>query len=216
MRYDAILYDFDGTLVDSIPMIVKSFEMTFEAVLGVKKDPEELKKTIGLPLWTAFKKYDEPTQKVLLETYRRVNENLLETEIKHFPGVDDMLSMVKQSGLPQGVVTSKGKDAALFTMNQFNMARFFEVFVSRDDTIEHKPNPEPLIFAAKQLGISDMSKIVYVGDSVHDIICAHAAGSASAAVGWTRMPREDLKALNPTYWLETPEQISCILNDGTL
>lgn len=216
MKYDAILYDFDGTLVDSIPMIVESFHIAYAEVLGIKKDEEELKKTIGLPLWTAFEEYDHETRTALHEVYRRANKNLLETGIKEFPGVEAMLETVKQAGIPQGVVTSKRKNSALFTMKQFRMESYFDVFVSREDTEEHKPHPAPLLLAAKQLNIEEMSRIVYVGDSIHDIKTAQAAGAVSVGVGWTRMPIKDLKALAPIFWLDTPDQISCILNDSTL
>ena len=216
MRFDAVLYDFDGTLVDTIPMIVNSFHYAFQKVLNIRKSDDEIKSTIGLPLWTAFQEYDEETQKALNSAYHEENERLLPHAVDIFEGIESGLSQIKAMGIPQGVVTSKRREPALFTMKQFQLDSFFDIIVSREDTTEHKPGPAPLLFAAAQMGIADMKRILYVGDSVHDIRCAHNAGAVSAAVAWTRMPLEELKTENPTYWIDSLHSISCILESGEL
>lgn len=216
MKFDAVLYDFDGTLVDTIPMIVNSFHYAFQKVLSIQKSDDVIKSTIGLPLWTAFQEYDVETQKALHAAYQEENERLLPHAVEIFDGIEIGLRKIQAMGVTQGVVTSKRREPALFTMKQFNIDSFFDIIVSREDTAEHKPGPAPLLFAAEQLGISDMKRILYVGDSVHDLRCAHSAGAASAAVAWTRMPEEELKAENPTYWIESLDSISCILESREL
>ncbi len=211
LKYDAIFYDFDGTLVDTIPLIVKCFHIAFEEVLGIRRDEKTILSTIGLPLWTAFRDYDEETQKNLYAAYQRANERYLPTDVRIFPGIREGLEEVSRLGVLQGVVTSKRRDPAIFTMKQFDLEKFFSVLVSRDDTTEHKPAPAPIYYAAEQLGLSDMTRILYVGDSVHDLICAENAGVDSAAVDWTYMPKEDLRSLSPKYWLENLSELPCIL-----
>lgn len=216
LRYDAILYDFDGTLADTVPMIVQSFKEAFKEILGIQKDEAEILSTIGLPLWVAFEAYDEDTQKKLYDAYQRVNERLLPTGVREFPGIHEGLRAVAELGVFQGVVTSKRKEPALFTMQQFDMDKYFDVFVFREDTTDHKPAPDPLFFAAKKLGITDMSRVLYVGDSIHDLKCANNAGADSAAVDWTYMPVDGLKALSPRYWLHDLSELSCILTGRDL
>lgn len=216
MRYDAILYDFDGTLADTIPLIVKCFQETFREVLGIERKEADILATIGLPLGVAFEGHDKETQQNLYDTYQRINERLLPTEVREFPGIHEGLQAVAELGVFQGVVTSKRKESALFTMQQFDMDKYFDVFVFRDDTTKHKPAPDPLFFAANKLGISDMSRVLYVGDSIHDLKCANNAGADAAAVDWTYMPVDELKALSPRYWLHELSELSCILQGRDL
>lgn len=216
MRYDAILYDFDGTLADTIPMIVKCHQAAFDEVLGIKKEEAFILNKIGLPLWDAFEGYDEETQKKLYDAYQRINERILTTEVREFPGIHEGLKAVAELGVRQGIVTSKRKESAMITVRQFDLEKYFDVFVSREDTKVHKPAPDPLFFAAEKLGITDMSRILYVGDSVHDLRCAHNAGADAAAVDWTYMPVDELKALSPRYWLHELSELSCILQGRDL
>lgn len=216
LKYDAILYDFDGTLVDTIPLIIKCFHIAFEEVLGERKDEKEILATIGLPLWTAFRDYDEDTQKKLHDAYLRANEIYLPTDVRIFPGIREGLEAVAQTGVRQGVVTSKRREPAIFTMEQFGLEKYFSVVVSREDTIEHKPAPAPLYLAAEQLGLEDMTRILFVGDSVHDLICAENAGVDSAAVDWTYMPKDQLRSLSPKYWVDNLSELSCILSGREL
>jgi len=216
LKYDAVFYDFDGTLVDTIPLIVKCFHIAFEEVIGERKDEKVILSTIGLPLWTAFRDYDEETQKKLYDAYQRANERYLPTDVRIFPGIREGLEAVSRLGVPQAVVTSKRRDPALFTMRQFDIEKYFSVLVSRDDTTEHKPAPAPIYFAAEKLGLSDMTRILFVGDSIHDLICAENAGVDSAAVEWTYMPKEDLHSLSPKYWLDNLSELPCILSGREL
>ncbi|MBN1775151.1 MAG: HAD-IA family hydrolase [Clostridiales bacterium] len=216
LKYDAVLYDFDGTLVDTIPLIVKCFHIAFEEVLGERKDEKEILSTIGLPLWTAFRDYDEDTQKKLHDAYLRANELYLPTDVRIFPGIQEGLDVVARKGVLQGVVTSKRREPAIFTMKQFGLEKYFSVVVSREDTIEHKPAPAPLYLAAEQLGLEDMTRILFVGDSIHDLICAENAGVDSAAVDWTYMPKDQLRSLSPKYWVDNLSELSCILSGREL
>jgi len=215
-RYDVVLYDFDGTLVDTIPLIVKCFNIAFEEVLGERRDEKTILSTIGLPLWTAFRDYDEETQNKLHNAYLRANERYLPTDVRIFPGIYEGLEAISKMGVLQGVVTSKRREPALFTMRQFDLEKFFSVLVSRDDTTEHKPTPVPIFFALEKLGITDLTRVLFVGDSIHDLICAENAGVDSAAVDWTYMSKEELRSAAPKYWLDNLSALPCILSEREL
>jgi len=216
LKYDAVLYDFDGTLADTVPMIVKTFQAAFQEVVGENKDEAFLLSTIGLPLWDAFSAYDSDTQKALFDAYQRYNALFLVTEVAEFPGIREGLESVRNLSVLQGIVTSKRQETADITIKQFGLDGFFDVCVYRDDTTVHKPNPEPIFRAMEMAQITDASRVLYVGDSVHDLRCANRAGVDSAAVLWTYMPKEELQAEKPTYWLKTLSDISCILTDSEL
>ncbi len=216
MKYDAVLYDFDGTLMDTVPMIMESFRIAFLDVIGREEDKAFLLSTIGLPLAEAFSHYEPDVRKALQESYIRANNRLLETAVRSFDGVEEGLSALKHMGVLQGVVTSKRRDAAMISIRQFGLEAYFDTIVTREDTTVHKPNPEPLFLGMKNLGIEDISRVLYVGDSVHDLRSAANAGMDSAAVHWTYMPKADLAAEKPRYWLERLTDLSCILSDTEL
>ena len=216
LRYDAVLYDFDGTLVDTVPMILRCFQSAFLEITGHEEDEAFLLSTIGLPLSQAFAKYDPSIQNLLQDAYQRENAILLPTAVGIFDGIIDGLNAMRTLGIRQGVVTSKKRETTLYSMRQFKMDSFFETLVTREDTLIHKPNPEPIYLAMQNMGISDKKRVLYVGDSVHDLRCAAGAGIDSAAVNWTYMPQSDLAAEKPQYWLDRLTDLSCILLDAEL
>ena len=216
MRYDAVLYDFDGTLVDTIPMILSCFHTAFMEVTGHAEDEAFLLSTIGLPLVYAFSGYEPAVRESLYEAYQKENARILATSVRIFDGIMEGLDQVRKMGIRQGVVTSKKRETALFSMKQFDMDPYFEVLITREDTDVHKPNPEPIFLAMQKMGITDVSRVLYVGDSVHDLRCAGNAGVDSAAVNWTYMPLYELAAEKPTYWLDRLTDLPCILSDAEL
>jgi len=216
LRYDAVLYDFDGTLVDTVPMILSCFHKAFMEVTGHTEDEVFLLSTIGLPLAYAFSGYDPAVQESLYNEYQKENARIISTSVHVFDGVMEGLELLRKMGVRQGVVTSKKRETALFSMKQFDMDPFFEVLITREDTEIHKPNPEPVFLAMQKMGISDFSRVLYIGDSVHDLRCAVNAGVDSAAVNWTYMPLNELAAEKPTYWLDSLTDLPCILADAEL
>lgn len=216
MRYEAILYDFDGTLVDTIPMILSSFRYAFSTVVGIEEDEAFLLSTIGMPLIHAFSKYPPAVQEQLLAAYQAENARIISTDVTIFEGIREGLSEISRKGVRQAVVTSKRREIALFTMRQFELEPFFELLIAREDTTVHKPDPEPIYEAMRRLSITDLTKVLFVGDSVHDLRCANRAGVDAAVVDWTYMPREELAAEKPKYWLSSLSDISCILTEAEL
>lgn len=216
MKYDAVLYDFDGTLVDTVPVIVKCFQQAFLNVLGHTEDEAFILSTIGLPLSYALSGYDPAVQKALFDEYQKENAVRIKTEVRVFEGVSEGLALLGSMGVRQGVVTSKNRKTALINLEQFAMVPFFEVLITGEDTNVHKPNPEPILLALEKMEISDLSRVLYVGDSVHDLRCAYNAGVDSAAVNWTYMPKNELAAEKPAYWLDRLTDLSCILSDAEL
>ncbi len=198
-NYDLILYDLDGTIWDSVPVIVKCFKYAYNEVFGrCDRTDEDFKSFIGKPLPETFAMHDEETAKVLLESYLSFNKDILEDDrIDLFDGVWEELNKIKALGIPQGVVTSKRIASASVTLRFKKLDDFFDVYICKEDTDKHKPDPTPLFVAAKRMGISDMSRIIYIGDAVVDAQCAKNAGTDFALVEWSDMDKDAVMAAAP-------------------
>ena len=217
MRYDAVLYDLDGTLIDSIPSILKAFRQTFLDVTGDPGDETYFLSTIGIPLSEAFEPFDPALRQRLFDVCKEYSDRYLRETADIFPRIREDLRGLQCEGVRQGVVTSKRREPARYSLEKFEIVDFFEVIVTKEDTERHKPFPDPLLEGVRRLGISDPAGVLYVGDSVHDLRCARNAGMDCAVVEWTRMPREEIAAESPRFWIRyLKEDISCILCGGEL
>jgi len=217
-KYDLVLYDLDGTLWDSIPLIMECFKKAYEVVLGgTDRTDEDLMSFIGRPLADTFHMHDEETSQRLIDTYLEYNcARLKENAIPIFPGIYDMLSKIRSSGMKQGIVTSKRESSAMITIDLLDLNGYFDTRVFREATERAKPHGDPLIYAAKTMGITDMSRVLYVGDAVPDLLSARDAGADFALVSWTKMDREELEGLKPDYIIEVPEYLPCIITGTEL
>ena len=217
-KYDLVLYDLDGTLWDSIPLIMECFHRAYDVVLGgTDRTDDDLMSYIGRPLGDSFEMHDEQTSKRLTDAYIEYNHKRLgENAIPIFPGIYDMLSEIRSMGVSQGVVTSKREHPAMITINFLDLDGYFDTKVFREATEKAKPHGDPLVYAAKALGITDMSRVLYVGDAVPDLLSARDAGADFALVGWTKMDKEELNRLKPDYIIEVPEGLPCIIQGSEL
>ncbi len=199
-KYGLILYDLDGTVWDSIPLIMKCFRLAYLDVLGrCDRSDEDLKSYIGRPLPDTFAMHDPKTSEALLKAYLAHNSVLLENdEIPLFDGVISELHKIRDLGIPQGFVTSKRTVSAGTTLRLKGLDNFFDVGICKEDTESHKPNPDPIITAAKAVNITDMSRVIYIGDALVDALCAKNAGIDFALVEWSQMDKEKIIAAAPS------------------
>lgn len=199
-KYDLILYDLDGTIWDSVDIIMKSFKLAYDEVLGgCDRSDEDLMSYIGKPLIDTFEMHDEKTAQKLFDTYLQINEKfLLADALKLFPGVLEDLISIKKMGIKQGVVTSKKEDSASITLKLRGLDEFFDVYCFKESTTRHKPDAQPLLWASSQVEITDMSKVIYVGDAMPDALCAKNSGSDFALVSWSKMDKDAIMTVNPS------------------
>ncbi len=207
-KFNCILFDLDGTLIDTTPLILESFRHTFFHHFKEQVPDDELYGYLGIPLRHPFEaKYPEMTE-VLVKTYREYNELKHDGYVSVFIGINEVLEKCRQKGVKLGVVTSKRRELAMRGMELFGLNKYMDVFVGYEDTTIHKPYGEPILKAIRDLELNDKSKVLYVGDSSHDILCAKDAGVRSAAVtGWSYISREELLAASPDFCLETPFEL---------
>jgi pyrophosphatase PpaX len=191
-----VLFDLDGTLLDTIGLILSSFRHATTEVLGRPLPDEVLLRNVGVPLAVQMREFDEARADDLLAVYRAHNAEHHDDLVRAFPGVAEMLGRLAALGLRMGVVTSKARPMAERGLMITGVRRHFGVVVTCDDTERHKPDPAPLAFAADALG-ADLRYCVYVGDSPHDMRAARAAGARAVGVTWGVSSEADLAAEGP-------------------
>ncbi|MBA2442443.1 MAG: HAD-IA family hydrolase [Rubrobacter sp.] len=200
MTLRVVLFDFDGTLVDTTELIYQSMRHATRSVLGRELSRETLLAGVGRPLPQQMEVLDAEHAEELLETYRHHNEKHHNDFIKEFPGVEKTLARLQHAGLEVGVVTSKRRPSVRMALDSFpGLGEVTDRFVTMEDTTEHKPHPEPLLAGLRRLGGVSPEEAAYVGDSPYDIEAARAAGVVSVGVSWGAFPEDALRAAGPDY-----------------
>jgi pyrophosphatase PpaX len=213
----AILFDLDGTLIDTTNLILRSFEHTWQSVRGISHSPENILATFGIPLREAMRKLlaiklsattdnevadEDAIVEQLLTTYRAFNAANHDVLTKPFAQTTQVISTLRARGYAIGVVTSKGRELALRGLKLCALDQLIDEAIFMEDTLRHKPEPEPILAALERLQIESHAA-VYVGDSFHDILAGQAAGVKTIAAGWGPMPRADLARQNPDVMAES-------------
>jgi pyrophosphatase PpaX len=208
VRFRIVLFDLDGTLIDSGPIILASMQHAVRTVLGREIPPDELALTIGgQGIVAQMNAIDAEHADALLETYKEHNDGLHET-LEAFEDLVAVLPRLKAEGRELGIVTAKRHRTVALALDRFPaLASAFDVVVAHEDTDRHKPDPDPVLLAVERLGGAP-GEAAYVGDSPFDIGAAKAAGVYSIAVGWGGIhPDERLLAEAPDAFVRTPEEL---------
>ena len=208
MRFRIVLFDLDGTLIDSGPIILASMQHAVRTVLRREIPPAELQMSIGgQGIVAQMNAIDADHADQLLEAYKEHNDGLHET----LEAFDDLLALLpglRAEGRKLGIVTAKRHRTVALALDRFPaLAKAFDVVVGFEDTERHKPEPDPVLLAIERLGAAP-EEAVYVGDSPFDIGAAKAAGVFAVAVGWGGIhPDERLLAEEPDAFVRTPEEL---------
>ncbi len=208
-RIRSLLFDFDGTLADTTELILRSFEESFSLAGLPCPSREKLLAQVGRPLARQMADFDPEHADLLYRLYQETYDRMHDELARPFPGVKEALTELRVRGYLLGVVTSKRARTAEQGLVYFAMRDLFEVVISADDTERHKPEPDPLLEAMRRLGVGPR-EVAYIGDSPHDLKCAHAAGVTAVAVAWGPFDREVLEREKPDLWLETPEDLPAL------
>lgn len=196
---NCILFDLDGTLLDTYNLVIKSFQHTIRQHYDKELKAEEILPYFGEPLWVTMERFSKEEAQELIKTYRKFNLAHHDELTVLFPGVRETLEAISAKGIPIGIVTSKVKLTAHRGVELFSLKDLINVFISLEDCTNHKPHPEPILKALEVLGITNRENVLMVGDSPFDIQCAKNAGVKSAAVSWSIIPPEVIEAEKPDY-----------------
>ncbi|SDB88282.1 pyrophosphatase PpaX [Shouchella lonarensis] len=206
MTMDTLLFDLDGTLIDTNELIIQSFLHTLESEYPGVYTRESVLSFIGPPLYETFLTIDREKADALVARYRAHNHALHDELVGDYPGVYEGLKNLHEQGYKMAIVTTKIRKTALMGLELKGMLPFFDVVVGLDDVTHAKPHPEPIELALEKLGASK-ERAIMVGDNSHDIEAGHRAGVKTAAVGWAIKGEAYLRSFEPTYVLKTMDDL---------
>ena len=212
MRFRVVLFDLDGTLIDSGPIILASMRHAAVTVLGREPDEELVRAAIGGPgLVAQMRDLDPDRVDELVEVYRAHNEPLHAT-LESFDGVLDLLPVLRAEGRRLGIVTAKRRATVELAFDRFPTLRDdIEVVVGAEDTERHKPDPDPVLEGLRLLDAAP-ADAAYVGDSPFDIRAAKSAGTFAVAVAWGGIhPVERLAEAEPDAIVSSTEELHAVL-----
>jgi len=211
MRFPVVLFDLDGTVIDSGAIILASMRHAAKEVLGVEPADEELMAAVGGPGLEAQMHALAPDRVEELVTVYRAHNEPLHDGLVCCAGIDDVLVRLKDEGRRLGIVTAKRRKTVELAFDQVPLAHLFEAVVGGDETERHKPDPEPLLLALQRLG-ARAHEAAYVGDAPFDVKAAKAAGLFSVAVTWGGIHgKERLGAEEPDALVDTAKDLYGVL-----
>jgi len=211
MRFPVVLFDLDGTVIDSGAIILASMRHAAKEVLGAEPPDEELMSAVGGPGLEAQMHALAPERVDELVTVYRAHNEPLHEGLVCCTGIDDVLVRLKNEGRRLGIVTAKRRKTVELAFDQVPLAHLFETVVGGDETERHKPDPEPLLLALERLDARP-EEAAYVGDAPFDVKAAKAAGLFSVAVTWGGIhARDRLEAEEPDAVVDTAEDLYGVL-----
>jgi pyrophosphatase PpaX len=211
-----VLFDLDGTLIDSVRLILDSYHHTLAAHGLPPRSDDDWLRGVGTPLTVQFAEWrdERGTVEALIATYREYNLKHHDRMVTVYPGVVEVVARLKAAGIATGLVTSKNRSGAVRGLTLAKLESLMDVLVCADEVTNPKPHPEPVETAVRLLGAERVAT-VYVGDSIHDMQSGRAAGVRTAAALWGPFGRGHLEGAGPDYWLERPNDVlAMVLGPG--
>ncbi len=213
MAINTLLFDLDGTLIDTNELILQSFSHTFEKYIPERRfTREEILPFNGPTLLESFSSVDPDRAEEMIAEYRKFNHEKHDELVTEFPGVFDTIKTLKEKGYKIGVVTTKIKNTVNMGLKLTKLDQFFDVVVTLDDVENPKPDAEPVLLALKLLG-STPEEAIMVGDNYQDIVSGKNAGTKTAGVAWSHKGKDFLLEYKPDFMLETMGDLLDIVSD---
>jgi pyrophosphatase PpaX len=210
-KINTILFDLDGTLVDSNELIIKSFEETFKKFQpNIKYSRDQLIEMIGPPLKETFKIVSEDKLVIseMIEYYRKFYQKHEFEYISIYEFVISTLKELKSKGINLGIVTTKFEVSAMPSIKHFGIDKYITNYSFLGSTPEHKPHPEPIYYVLSQF--DNVDKALMVGDNTADILAGKNANILTCGIEWS-FKKEQLKANNPDFWITNYKELLDII-----
>jgi pyrophosphatase PpaX len=209
---NTILFDLDGTLIDTNELIISTYLHTLEKYFPGKYKRQDVLPFLGPTLHEVFGAMDpERVEEMVLEyrTYNLANHDVL---VKEFVGVMETIETLKKKGYKLAIVTTKREDVAFKGLRLMKLDSFFDVMIAYDHVNKVKPDPEPIFLALEKLD-SKPEETLMVGDNFHDVLAGKNAGTKTAGVAWTIKGRDYLAKYEPDFMLENMTDLLSILGE---
>lgn len=205
-NFDGYIFDIDGTLTSTNDLIFNSFNYVTEKYINKFYTSEELIALFGPTEEEILKELTgdrfEDARKDYFEYYNSHHKKLADI----YPGIQDVLKKIKEAGLPLGVFTGKGREAATITLKILHVFDYFDLIVTGDDVEKHKPDPEGILKFVDMFNLNK-SKVLLVGDAPADIQAAHDAGVKIASVVWDSYAKDVVLAMKSDYVFHTVNEL---------
>lgn len=204
------MFDLDGTLVDTIALIIDSYQHAFRTVLGAELPESRIRSWIGQPLLRCFQEASPEHADELFESYTGWNQANTERLARRYAGIDGLLVDLATAGAQVAVATSKRLVPAQVALTWCGLDGLVDTLVTMEDTVRHKPDPAPLLLAVERLCVAP-EHAAYVGDAAVDLRAARAAGMAGIGVLWGAGTRDALVREQPWAVVETVDALHAVL-----
>ena len=213
---EAYLFDLDGTLIDSIGLIMSSYRHTMMEHLGEIPADHAWRSGLGTPLRTQIARFARTEHEVdaMTSTYVRYTERHHDLMVVAYPGIREALESLRRTGRKLAIVTSKNRRSMWRGLRLCGLEGFFDAFVTVDDVDAYKPDPAPVVKALESLAAS-ADATVFIGDSPHDVAAGRAAGVKTAAALWGPFSRDELARQDPDHWLVHPSEIPTFIEPNS-
>lgn len=199
-KYKALLFDFDGTLLNTNELIIESFLHVLGESFPGKYSREQVLPFLGPPLVETFNGIDPTLTETLTASYRKWNLEQHDQMVEPFDGVVETLHQLKKDGYKMAIVSTKRQEMIERGLRLMECEALFDTIVGFEDVTYTKPHPEPIQIALERIGANEEDALM-IGDNFHDIVGGQRAGVDTAAVAWSIKGEAFLAAYNPTYML---------------
>jgi pyrophosphatase PpaX len=209
---NTILFDLDGTLIDTNELIISTYLHTLEKYYPGKYERADVLPFLGPTLHEVFGAMDPEKVEEMVLDYRTYNLANHDSLVKEFVGVMETIETLKKKGYKLAIVTTKREDVAFKGLRLMKLDPFFDVMIAYDHVKKVKPDPEPIFLALEKLD-SKPEETLMVGDNFHDVLAGKNAGTKTAGVAWTIKGRDYLAKYEPDYMLENMTDLLRILGE---
>lgn len=196
-----LLFDFDGTLLNTNELIIHTFSTVLEKHFPNSYEREDILQFIGPSLKQTFETIAPLRTEELIKEYRELNLALHDEMVSVYDGVEETLYLLKNRGLKMAIVSTKKRDTILHGLRLMGVSELFDTVISLDDVENPKPHPEPILKALKELS-SSAAESLMIGDNSHDIEGGKNAGVRTAGVAWSAKGEDYLATFKPDYMLQ--------------
>ncbi|WP_144512985.1 pyrophosphatase PpaX [Bacillus sp. FJAT-22090] len=198
--YKALLFDLDGTILNTNELIIESFLHILGEKFPGKYDRESVLPFLGPTLRETFHAINPELTETLIEAYRTWNLQHHDQMVAPFDGVVETLHKLKEEGYKLAVVSTKRRDMIDRGIKLMNCETLFDTIIGLDDVTHAKPDPEPIELALERLAVAKEDALM-IGDNFHDIVGGQRAGVDTAAVAWSIKGEAFLATFLPTYMI---------------
>ena len=211
-----ILFDLDGTLIDSTEAILESFKRAYESFGELPPKEGDILPQIGHPLYDMFVNLgvSKSIAKEYVLAYKESYRQIYIQKTKLLKGAKEAVELAYKSGATLGVVTTKTGKYSIELLEHFGLMKYFNTLIGSEDVKKHKPDPEPIYLALKKLNVTNSSKIYMIGDTCMDILAAKNAGVIGVAVEFKYTPLNELKKCSKVIECGVFEAVEDILNNN--